>query len=236
MVATYFIGKILVSVSGIIQHKWIGEGLIDNADLAASAQSSTENTSSINKQFTYDESALFFKMQKILQFFLELPQVAGGDLNIEKCACFTVFHRWTGSKATLLKIQDSHPLMKITHAHYGELKTITKKDPTESHRALGWMMTTECVLQVNCSMFSPQAKSQTICRRNPTEPNAMLQRNYQNTDYKCYYLAIISYIIADTRLSIEQCKTIKSPDVCATLNKMTIIKMSPAPLYLDQSG
>jgi hypothetical protein len=83
-------------------------------------------------------------MQKILQFFLELLQVAGGDLNIAKCACFTVFHRWTGGKATLLKIQDSRPIMMIAHPHSGELKTITKKDPTKAHRDLGWMMMTDC--------------------------------------------------------------------------------------------
>jgi hypothetical protein len=121
-VATYFIGIILVSVSGIILHKHVGEGLIDDTGLAASAQSSTETTSSRNKQFSSDESTLFLKIQKILQFFLELLQVSGGDLNITTCACFTVFHRWTGGEATLLEIQDSHPLMTITHPHSGKFK------------------------------------------------------------------------------------------------------------------
>jgi hypothetical protein len=71
-VATYFIGIILVSVSGMIQHKRIGEGIIDYTGLAASAQSSTEMTPSRYKQFSPDESTLFIKMQKIIQFFLEL--------------------------------------------------------------------------------------------------------------------------------------------------------------------
>jgi hypothetical protein len=61
---------------------------------------------------------------KMLQFFLELLQVAGGDLNISKCACFTVFHRWICGRASLLKIQDPHPLMTITHPHTGEIKNI----------------------------------------------------------------------------------------------------------------
>jgi hypothetical protein len=34
--------------------------------------------------------------------------------------------------------------MTITHPYSGELKTITKKDPSEAHRALGLMMTTDC--------------------------------------------------------------------------------------------
>jgi hypothetical protein len=143
-VATYFIGIVLVSVSGMIQHKRIGEGLIDDRGLAASAQSSTEMTLLRHKQFSPDESSLFIKMQKILHFFLELLQAAGGDLNISKCACFNVFHQWSGGKATLLKIHDSQPLMKITHPYSGGLKTITNKDPSEAYRALGWMMTMDC--------------------------------------------------------------------------------------------
>jgi hypothetical protein len=102
------------------QHKHVGEGLINDTGLTASTHSSSETTLS-------DESTLLLKMQKILQFFLEPLQVAGGDLNIAKCACFTVFHLRTRGKATLIKIQDSHPIMTITHPHSGEIKTITKK-------------------------------------------------------------------------------------------------------------
>jgi hypothetical protein len=117
--------------------------LVDDTGLAASAQSSTEIAPYRNKDFSQDESALFLKMKKILQFFLELLQVASGDLSISKCACFNILHRWTGGRATLLKIQESHPLMSITHPHSGETNTIDKKDPNQAHRALGWMMTTD---------------------------------------------------------------------------------------------
>jgi hypothetical protein len=92
-VVTYFIGIIFLSVSGLIQHKRIGEGLIDDTGLASSAQFSTEITSAKHKDFSPDETILFDKMQKMLQFFLELLQVAGGHLNISKCACFAMFHR-----------------------------------------------------------------------------------------------------------------------------------------------
>jgi hypothetical protein len=85
-VATYFICIILVSVSGITQHKRIGEGLIDDTGLAASALLSNETASSRNKQFKPDESALYLNMQTILQFSLDLLQVARGNLNIATCA------------------------------------------------------------------------------------------------------------------------------------------------------
>jgi hypothetical protein len=73
-----------------------------------------------------------------------LLQVARGDLNIAKYACFTVFHRWSGGKSAILKIHDSHQMMTITHPYSGEIEIITKKDPPEAHRALVWMMKTDC--------------------------------------------------------------------------------------------
>jgi hypothetical protein len=142
-VATYFVGIILVSVSGTIQHKRAGEGLIEDTGLAYSAQSSTEISSTTIKDFSPDESILFEKMQNMLQFFLELLQVEGGDINISKCACFKVFGRWCGSRAAFLRIKSSDPLMSITHPNTGEIKNIVKKYPDQAHGALGWMMTTD---------------------------------------------------------------------------------------------
>jgi hypothetical protein len=53
-VTTYFIGIILIYVYGMIQHKRVGEGLIVDPGLAASAHSSNEITSSRNKQLSPD--------------------------------------------------------------------------------------------------------------------------------------------------------------------------------------
>jgi hypothetical protein len=171
-VATYFIGIILVSVSGI-HHKQIGKCLIDDTGLAASAQSSTETKPSRHKQFSPDESTLFVKMQKILQFFFKLLQVAGGDLNISKCSCFTVFHRWSGYKATILNIHDSHPMMTITHPYSGELNIITKKDPSEAQKALVWMMMMDC--NSTLQLLVPNHKSKLF-------EGAILQRRMQQYD------------------------------------------------------
>jgi hypothetical protein len=91
--ALAYIGFAIYSVSSNIIHKCIGEGQIDDTGLVVSSQSSTEITPTRTKRFTKDEDLLFARMQKIIQFFLELLQVSGGDLNISKCACFTVFHR-----------------------------------------------------------------------------------------------------------------------------------------------
>jgi hypothetical protein len=158
-IATYFDGVIFVSVSGLIQHKRVGEGLIDDTGLAYSALSSTKISSATLKDFSPDESALFDKMQKMIQFSLELIQVAGGDLNISKCAWFTVFHRWSAGRASLLKIKDSHPLMTITHPHTWAIKTIVKKYPEQAHRALGWLMTTDGKSTAQFIFLKQKAKS-----------------------------------------------------------------------------
>jgi hypothetical protein len=42
---------------------------------------------------TLSEEELIGKMQMIIQFFLDLLQVTGGDLAPEKCVWFLIFHR-----------------------------------------------------------------------------------------------------------------------------------------------
>jgi hypothetical protein len=140
-VATYFVFIILISISGRIQHKRVGEGLIENTGLTYYAQSSTE-ISSTNTSLPTNPFYLT-RCKRCYNVFLELLKVSGGDINISKCACFTVCNIWCGGRASLLKIKASHPLMYITHPHTGETKNIVKKDPNQAHRALGWMMTTD---------------------------------------------------------------------------------------------
>jgi hypothetical protein len=113
--------------------------LIGDTGLAASAQSSIEITPSSNKYFSAEEGDLFIKMHKILQFFLELLQVAGGDLNISKYACFTIFHRWSGGRATLLKTHESHLIMTVKLPTLERLRLWTN----QAHRFLDWMITTD---------------------------------------------------------------------------------------------
>jgi hypothetical protein len=105
------------------------------------------------------------------------------------------------AKQPFLKIQYSRPLMKISHPHSGELKTITKKDPTEAHRALGWMMMTDCKSTAQFLVLKHKAK---------LFAGAILQSPIQcydaTTAYNFYYLASISYTVAATHLSLEQYK------------------------------
>jgi hypothetical protein len=216
-IASAYIGFAMSSVSSKVVHKRIGEGLIDDTGLVVSAQASTEIISSHVKRLSNYEAALFARMNRMIQFFLELLQVAGGDLNISKCACFTIFHRWQGGHATLIRTQESHPTMTITHPSTGEVKIITRKNPNEAHRALGWMMTTD-----------GKSTDQFIVSKSKSKLFAggifqsLMQQYDATTAYNLYYLTSIGYTLTATCFSLAQCKTIQSPIICATLNKMGI--------------
>jgi hypothetical protein len=107
--------------------------------------------------------------------------------------------------------------MTITNSHSDETKTIVKKVPNQAHKVLGWMM---------MANGKSTAQFKVLKQKDKLFAGAIIQSHMQRYDattaYNCYYLAIISYTIAATRISLDQCKTIQSSVVCATLNKMAI--------------
>jgi hypothetical protein len=117
--------------------------------------------------------------------------------------------------------------MTITHPFSGELKHITRKNPNEDHRALGWMMTTD-----------GKSTSQLIASRYKAKlfVGSILQSGMQSYDattaYNLYYITSIGYTLASSRFSINQCKIIQSPAICATLDKMGIDSMCLGISYL----
>jgi hypothetical protein len=138
-------------------------------------------------------------MNRMIKFFLEHLQVAEDDLNISKCACFTVFHHWKGGRATLLRTHDSHLPMTITHPSIGEVKLIIRKNPNEVHRALGWMMTTDGKSTAQFIVSKAKAKlfAGGIHQRR-------MQRQDTTTAYTLYFLVGIGYTLAATRFSLAQ--------------------------------
>jgi hypothetical protein len=51
-----------------------------------------------------------------------------------------------------------------------------------------------------------------------------MRRQDASLAYNCYCIASIGYTIAATNMSFNQCDAIQSPVICATLNKMGIIR------------
>jgi hypothetical protein len=52
---------------------------------------------------TMSEETLIAKMEEIIQFFLDLLQVTGGDLAPDKCVWYLISHRWKDGKPRLLQ-------------------------------------------------------------------------------------------------------------------------------------
>jgi hypothetical protein len=60
------------------------------------------------KEMTSDEEAMVKRMEDIIQFFLDLLQVTGGDLAPEKCVWYLIAHRWKKGVPTLIANKTTH--------------------------------------------------------------------------------------------------------------------------------
>jgi hypothetical protein len=72
----------------------------------------------------------------ILQFFLDLLKVIGGNIHTGKITCYLLFHRRSGGKSTLLKIHHDHPQIMLINPFTGEVNIVPIKENNELHRAL----------------------------------------------------------------------------------------------------
>jgi hypothetical protein len=80
-------------------------------------------------------------MEEIIQFFLDLLQVTGGDLPPEKCVWYLISHRWKDGNPKLLQNHSSHCSIKIVSRSTNTESGVKRKAPTEGHRTLGFFMT-----------------------------------------------------------------------------------------------
>jgi hypothetical protein len=79
-------------------------------------------------------------MQMIIQFFLDLLQVTGGDLAPEKCVWFLICHRWKKREGTAIKDE------RVAQGNIHDITVnwdgigVKRKDPEEGHRTLGFQI------------------------------------------------------------------------------------------------
>jgi hypothetical protein len=90
---------------------------------------------------TQEEENLVARMEDIIQFFLNLLQVTGGDLAPEKCAWYLIGHRWNRGAPTLVQIEPQHRSISMTSTSSRQVSGIKRKAPTEGHGTLGFFMT-----------------------------------------------------------------------------------------------
>jgi hypothetical protein len=84
----------LIAVDGVEEHVLPGHAFVDDTTTGVTNDDTTMEPVDVEvTHLTLSEEELLGKMQMIIQFFLDLLQVTGGDLAPEKCVWFLICHR-----------------------------------------------------------------------------------------------------------------------------------------------
>jgi hypothetical protein len=84
----------LVSVDGKIEHKRPGDSFVDETRTGTTNDDTTMEPVPVEEDvLAWSEEELIAKMQDIIQFFLDVMQVTGGDLAPAKCGWYLICHR-----------------------------------------------------------------------------------------------------------------------------------------------
>jgi hypothetical protein len=104
----------LVAIDGEEEHIRPGDSSVDDTTTeTTNDDSELDPASHVISDLTSSEETLIAKMEKIIQFFLDLLQVTGGGLAPEKCVWYLISHRWKDGKPKLLQKYSSHRGIKI---------------------------------------------------------------------------------------------------------------------------
>jgi hypothetical protein len=133
---------LLVSVDGRTTDTHPGDSFVDDTTTGATDDNHyIDPISSTVRGLTQEEDSLVARMEVIIQFFLDLLQVTGGDLAPEKCEWYLIGHRWNKGVSKLIQIEPQHRSITMTSRSSGNVSGIKLKSPTEGHRTLGFFMT-----------------------------------------------------------------------------------------------
>jgi hypothetical protein len=84
----------LVSVDGKVEHKRPGDSFVDDTTTGTTNDDTTMEPVPVEEEeLTWSEEELVAKIQDIIQFFLVVLQVTGGDLAPVKCVWYLICHR-----------------------------------------------------------------------------------------------------------------------------------------------
>jgi hypothetical protein len=157
-------------------------------------------------------------MEVIIQFFLGLLQVTGGDLAPEKCAWYLIGHRWNKGVSKLIQVEPQHRSITMTSRSSGKISGIKRKSPTEGHRTLGFFMTGDGTSNEHRRVMNEKGLAYAMDIRNST-----LQRGECSMAYGAYYLHSLEYGIPATNLSYKECEDVQRSVIAAILPKMGIV-------------
>jgi hypothetical protein len=127
----------LVAIDGEEEHIRPGDSFVDNTTTGTTNDDSElEPVSHVISDLTSSKETLIAKMEEIIQFFLDLLQVTGGELAPEKCVWYLISHRWKDENPKLLQKHSSHRGIKIVSRSTNTESGVKRRAPTEGYRPL----------------------------------------------------------------------------------------------------
>jgi hypothetical protein len=154
-------------------------------------------------------------MELIIQFFLDLFQVTGGDLAPEKCAWYLIGHRWKKGVSKMIQIEPQHRSITMTSRSSGQVSGIKRKSPTEGHRTLGFFMTGDGTSNEQKRVMNEKGLAYAMAIR-----DSNLQRGECSMAYGAYYLPSLTYGTPATTLSYKECEDVQRAVITAILPKL----------------
>jgi hypothetical protein len=118
----------LASIDGTSDMTIPGESFIGDTTTRTTTDNCTaEPTNKDIKDLTNEEEKLVARMEDIIQLFLDLLRVVGGDLAPDKCMWYLISHRWENGIPSLILVHSSHRGIKMTLRSTGAASNIKRK-------------------------------------------------------------------------------------------------------------
>ena len=129
----------LVSVDKATISSRPGDSFVEDTTTGTTDDDVTKEPVSIEeKELTTDEEDMVKRMEDIIQFFLDLLQVTGGDLAPEKCVWYLIAHRWKNGVPSLLAKKATHRGISMTSKATGTVSSVKRKAVSQGHITLGF--------------------------------------------------------------------------------------------------
>jgi hypothetical protein len=208
----------LVAIDGVEEHIRSGDSFVDDTTCGATNDDPDIEPTGIEvQQLTESEEKLVTRMKDIIQLFLDILQVTGGDLAPEKCAWYLICHRWKNRKSKLLQTREQHRGISLLSRATGSTSCIKRKAPDSGHITLGLHMTGDGT----CSAHKKVMKEKAVLFGEAIMCSS-LWRNESAVAYNSFYLPSLGYGMCTTTLSFQECEDIQRPVINAILPKMGI--------------
>jgi hypothetical protein len=208
----------LVAIDGVEEHIRPGYSFVDNTMTGSTNDDpELEPVHTEQAELTTSEETLVAKMEEIIQFFLDVLQVTGGDLEPEKCVWYLISHRWKDGKPKLLQKHSSHRGIKIFSRSTNTDSGVKRKIPNEGHRTMGFFMTGDGTCSAHKKVMTEKASLYAIAIQ-----RSALWKGKSGLLYNSFHLPSIGYVTPATTLTQQECYKIQKPVVNEILPKMGI--------------